>query len=77
MSSSVSSLLSKAGDVWCELMHDDIMWPVEGHYRCRTCLREYPVEWGNQEAAAHPAPLRAAEPNFRATGPLSAAGARP
>lgn len=59
MSSAVSTLISKAGTAWCELMHDDIMWPVDGHYRCKICLREYPVEWNEtgNAAAQTPAPV--------------------
>lgn len=67
MASSVSSLISKAGDVWCGLMHNDIMWPVEGRYRCRTCFREYPVNWGKQAVAGH-APVPAAKTEFRTLG---------
>jgi hypothetical protein len=26
------------------------MWPVNGQYRCRTCLRTYPVPWANTSA---------------------------
>jgi hypothetical protein len=73
MSSAVSSLISKAGHVWCELMHNDIMWPVEGRYRCRTCFREYPVEWGKEHVAEH-SPMPAAKPEFR-TVPVT--GLRP
>ncbi len=49
MKGTISSLLDKAGASWCELMHDDIMWPVEGRYRCKTCLREYKVSWGKEK----------------------------
>ena len=57
MSATVSSLISKVGDVWCELMHDDITWPVDGHYNCKICLREYPVQWNGSEAAQAQAPV--------------------
>ncbi len=30
---------------WCKLMHPDPMWPIRGYYRCRRCLRQYPVPW--------------------------------
>jgi hypothetical protein len=26
-------------------MHDDLAWPVQGHYRCRRCNRVYEVPW--------------------------------
>jgi len=33
------------GRLWCTLMHDSPEWPIHGHYRCRTCGRQYPVGW--------------------------------
>lgn len=57
MSNTVSTLISKVGDVWCELMHDDITWPVDGHYHCKICLREYPVQWSGSEAPQAQAPV--------------------
>jgi hypothetical protein len=30
---------------WCKTMHPSPMWPSHGQYRCRTCFREYPVQW--------------------------------
>ena len=30
---------------WCKTMHRSPLWPSHGHYRCRTCFREYPVPW--------------------------------
>jgi hypothetical protein len=38
-----SQLQSKAGSVWCNLMHESIMWPTHSHYECRTCGRRYPA----------------------------------
>ena len=35
--------LEEAGRIWCIHMHTGVMWPFRGRYRCRTCLREYPV----------------------------------
>lgn len=32
-------------EAWCYFAHPDPMWPVGGSYRCRRCLREYPVPW--------------------------------
>ena len=29
--------------LWCRQMHAGAMWPFRGQYRCRVCLREYPV----------------------------------
>lgn len=31
------------GTIWCTLAHDSLMWPVHGHYDCRTCGRRYPA----------------------------------
>lgn len=31
---------------WCRTMHGDITWPHHGHYRCKSCGREYAVPWG-------------------------------
>jgi uncharacterized protein YbaR (Trm112 family) len=36
-------LQSKVGVVWCRFTHESLMWPVHGHYACRTCGRVYPV----------------------------------
>jgi hypothetical protein len=38
---------------WCETMHERVMWPIHGHYRCSTCLREYPVAYDAAEAHSH------------------------
>ena len=32
-------------EFWCKTMHSSPMWPSHGHYRCRTCGREYAVPW--------------------------------
>jgi len=37
---------------WCMHVHADIMWPSHGAYRCRTCLRQYPVEFARETEAA-------------------------
>lgn len=65
MSNTVSTLISKVGDVWCELMHDDITWPVDGHYNCKICLREYPVQWNGPEAAQAPVSVPVSVPARR------------
>jgi hypothetical protein len=31
--------------LWCRLMHNEPMWPLHGHYECRTCGRRYRVCW--------------------------------
>lgn len=45
------SIRSKLGEFWCRLVHEEIMWPVNGYYECRVCLRRYPVVWQEQAAA--------------------------
>ena len=34
-----------ARDLWCELFHDQPMWPINGRYQCGSCLRYHPVRW--------------------------------
>ena len=51
----LQSTYSALGEMWCQAMHSDAMWPVKGEYRCKTCLRSYPVAWEGKEAAASPA----------------------
>jgi len=35
----------RIAELWCKTWHRSPMWPAHGHYRCRTCGREYPVLW--------------------------------
>lgn len=42
-----NSVVEKIAGWWCKLVHDDPMWPVNGQYICRTCLRAHPVVWSN------------------------------
>jgi len=39
-------MLEFAGKLWCKTLHQKVMRPVCGHYRCAECLREWPVNWG-------------------------------
>ena len=39
------TFLSYIAELWCKSVHASPMWPSHGHYRCRTCNREYPVPW--------------------------------
>jgi hypothetical protein len=36
---------------WCRNMHGAPMWPVNGKYICRKCLRSHTVEWGGKRPA--------------------------
>jgi hypothetical protein len=36
---------NQIGEWWCMRMHDSVMWPSHGQYRCRTCMREYAVQF--------------------------------
>jgi hypothetical protein len=40
------------GTLWCCLMHDAPTWPIHGHYRCRTCQRQYLVPWAETSVSA-------------------------
>ena len=31
------------GELWCRTMHDEVTWPVRGHYHCKQCWRTYEV----------------------------------
>lgn len=41
---------------WCRMMHDAPMWPVRGHYRCRSCGRNFLVPWAS-EPTVEPIPI--------------------
>ena len=56
------STCSVLGEMWCQAMHSDAMWPVKGEYRCRTCLRSYPVAWEAKTDAESQVVHRRAQP---------------
>jgi len=39
------SLMNKTKDLWCRAVHNQPMWPVNGRYQCRCCLRYHHVRW--------------------------------
>ncbi len=43
-------LAVKLGKLWCRVAHDDLGWPVQGHYRCRRCNRVFDVPWEDHKA---------------------------
>ena len=44
-------MLKWVGELWCKGTHGQLMWPVNGHYICSKCLREYPVHWEKNHVA--------------------------
>lgn len=52
----LSSFTSTVGNAWCQLMHPEPMWPVNGVYQCRECHRKFPVAWEKAAPAASPEP---------------------
>ena len=44
------NLFKRLGIRWCRMMHDSAMWPIGGHYRCRTCGRSFLVQWARESA---------------------------
>jgi hypothetical protein len=45
--------MKRLGDLWCVLMHSELMWPMHGEYECRNCGRRYPVLWAGEPHPAH------------------------
>lgn len=75
----MKSFLSRAGRLWCSLMHHAPMWPMRGYYRCSICLRTYPVLWAHKEAlVAGPAsvPPAVSQMGSFAVAPVAFAGDR-
>lgn len=42
--------METARALWCEFFHDQAMWPINGRYQCRTCLRYTEVPWEGTNA---------------------------
>jgi hypothetical protein len=40
--------------LWCRLTHGRPMHPIQGQYRCRRCLRTFPVAWEIKARAVGP-----------------------
>jgi hypothetical protein len=70
----LQSLGSALGELWCQAMHADAMWPVNGEYRCKTCLRTYKVAW--EHKASEPAPTSDKTVSISAGKRITAAEAR-
>jgi len=39
------ALMERISYLWCRHMHNAVMWPIHGAYRCRVCHRQFPVAW--------------------------------
>jgi len=37
--------MKRLKELWCEVMHDSLMWPIHEHYECRSCGRRHAVPW--------------------------------
>jgi len=42
--------MNRIKDLWCNVFHNDPMWPLNGTYRCRRCLRQHVVTWEAQQS---------------------------
>ena len=62
------TVLGSLGQLWCRTMHNDVAWPVQGHYRCRRCNRVYDIPW--EDSGAHSA---APQAELRPVKPISLA----
>ena len=38
-------LMNRLKKLWCEVMHDSVMWPIHEHYECRACGSHHAVPW--------------------------------
>jgi hypothetical protein len=43
---------AQIANLWCKLMHTELMWPSHGQYECRTCGRRHRVCWERPSPAA-------------------------
>jgi hypothetical protein len=59
----MKDLLNTIETIWCETMHDRVMWPIHGRYLCSTCLREYPVAFDDTETQRHRETLKPLRPS--------------
>lgn len=45
------NIFQRWGIWWCRAMHDAPMWPIRGHYQCRSCGRTFSVPWAGEPPA--------------------------
>jgi len=70
----MTALGTRVANLWCRLMHNDPMWPVNGRYRCSVCLCSHPVPWEKRPAIKAPVvvlPVRQADAPLRASNPAA------
>ena len=72
--SQFQKIVYKVEALWCEVFHDQPMWPINGRYQCRTCLRYTAVPW---EAASTSSKVTPAGPaNLQIVRARSASASR-
>ena len=45
------NVFARLGIRWCRMMHDAPMWPIRGHYLCRSCGRNFQIPWATEPAS--------------------------
>ena len=45
-------LMNRLKKLWCEVMHDSVMWPIHEHYECRACGSHHAVPWTSDGESA-------------------------
>jgi hypothetical protein len=67
------SALRTLGDLWCRTMHNDVTWPVQGHYHCKRCWRTYAVPFLEEPVRRQAAAPPVAQPVSSVTRAVSSA----
>jgi len=65
-------MMKRLKELWCEMMHDSMMWPIHGHYDCRACGHRRSVPWTSNIQKTRCTDLSL----FTNDGPLAAATRR-
>jgi hypothetical protein len=50
--------MERLKELWCEVMHDSVMWPIHAQYKCRACGRRRAVSWTSDPAGTSRTDLR-------------------
>lgn len=45
-------LIETIARLWCRLTHNAPMWPINGEYECRICMRRFRVAWAETPGKA-------------------------